>query len=76
MLKGVDIIYADSLIALNLAADYLLLLAAGRVAGAALHRGRVFLAALLGALYALASVAPGWGFSAHPVAQNRRSEWG
>ena len=62
-----DIIYADSLIALNLAADYLLLLAAGRVAGAALHRGRIFLAALLGALYALASVAPGWGFASHPV---------
>ena len=33
MLIAVEIIYADSLIALNLAADYLLLLAAGRLSG-------------------------------------------
>ena len=59
---GVDIIYADSLVAVNLIADYLLLLSAGRVAGAVLHRWRMLLAAALGALYALASVAPEWGF--------------
>ena len=33
MLVCVDTIYADSLLALNLAADYLLLLAAGRISG-------------------------------------------
>ena len=67
MLIAVEIIYADSLIALNLAADYLLLLAAGRLSGAALRRRRILLAAALGAVYALASVAPGWGFVTHPA---------
>ncbi|HIS67730.1 MAG TPA: sigma-E processing peptidase SpoIIGA [Candidatus Scatomorpha merdipullorum] len=67
MLVCVDTIYLDSLAALNLTADYLLLLASGRVAGAVLHRGRILLAAALGAAWALASVVPGWGFASHPA---------
>ena len=69
MLVCVDTIYLDSLAALNLTADYLLLLASGRVAGAVLHRGRILLAAALGAAWALASVVPGWGFASHPAAK-------
>ncbi len=69
MLVCVDTIYADSLLALNLTADYLLLLAAGRVSGAVLRRGRILLAALLGALYALAAVLPQCGFLTRPAAK-------
>lgn len=69
MLVCVDTIYLDSLAALNLTADYLLLLASGRVAGAVLHRGRILLAAALGAAWALASVVPRWGFASHPAAK-------
>ena len=69
MLVCVDTIYLDSLAALNLTADYLLLLASGRVAGAVLHRGRILLAAALGAAWALASVVLGWGFASHPAAK-------
>ena len=69
MLVCVDTIYLDSLAALNLTGDYLLLLASGRVAGAVLHRGRILLAAALGAAWALASVVPGWGFASHPAAK-------
>lgn len=69
MLVCVDTIYVDSLLLLNLAADYLLLLASGRAAGAVLHRWRILIAAVLGALYALAAVIPGCEFLARPVAK-------
>ena len=69
MLVCVDTIYADSLFALNFIADWALLLAAGRLSGAVLRRWRIALAAALGAAYALASVAPGWGFLTHPAAK-------
>lgn len=69
MLINVDTIYVDSLLAVNLTADYLLLLAAGRLAGAVLRRGRIFLAAALGALFALAAAVPGLGFFAQPAAK-------
>ncbi len=62
-----EIIYLDSLFFLSLLTDYLLCLAAGRVCGLRLRRGRYFLAALFGALYAAAVFLPGLGFLAGPL---------
>ena len=61
-----DVIYLDALFALNLLADYLLCLSAGRICGLYLRRKRYLLAAFLGALYAVAVVLPGCGFLAWP----------
>lgn len=47
------VVYIDLLFLLNLTANYLLLLGAGRVAGAVLRRWRIALGAALGALYAV-----------------------
>lgn len=47
--------------------DYLLLLAAARLAGEPLRRARFALGAGLGGLYAVAIFLPGLGFLAHPV---------
>lgn len=58
------VIYIDSVFFLNGLMDYLLLLAAARLAGLPLRRGRCFLAALLGGAYAAAVFLPGWGFLA------------
>lgn len=57
----------DSFLLLNLILDYLLLLLAGRIAGAALLRWRLFLAAGLGSIYAGASLFPALGFLRHPL---------
>ena len=46
------VVYIDLLFLLNLIANYLLLLAAGRMAGAVLARWRIGLGAAAGALYA------------------------
>lgn len=54
-----EVIYIDSLFALNLVIDYCIVLASARVCGVVLRRRRYALAALLGALYAAASVLPG-----------------
>ena len=54
-----DVIYLDALFLLNLLADYLLCLSAGRICGLVLRRGRYLLAALLGAAYAVAVYLPG-----------------
>ena len=62
-----EVLYLDRLIAVNFLIDYCLLLAAGRVCGAYLRRGRFALAALVGAAYAGAGVLPGWGWLLHPV---------
>ena len=59
---GMEVIYLDSLFALNLLADYLLLLCAGRLCSLVLRRRRYLLAALLGAVYAAALYLPGLGF--------------
>ena len=56
------VVYIDQLFLLNLVADYLLLLAAGRMAGAVLVRRRIGLGAALGALYAAAVFVPGLGW--------------
>ena len=49
MLVSVDTIYVDSLFALNLAADYLMLLCGARISGAVIRRGRLLIAAVVGA---------------------------
>ena len=61
------VIYIDSLFLLNLIVDYLLLLAAAKLAGEPLRRLRLGLGAVLGALYAAAVCLPGLGFLAHPL---------
>ena len=53
-----EIIYLDSIIFLNTAVDYLLLLLAGKLAGAVLRRRRYCLAAILGGAYAGAAALP------------------
>ena len=58
------VVYIDLLFLLNLTANYLLLLAAGRMAGAVLARWRIGLGAALGALYAALIFLPGLGWLA------------
>lgn len=57
--RFVTVVYIDLLFLLNLTANYLLLLAAGRIAGAVLVRWRIGLGAALGALYAVLVFLPG-----------------
>ncbi len=57
--RPVTVVYIDLLFLLNLTANYLLLLAAGRMAGAVLVRWRIGLGAGLGALYAVLIFLPG-----------------
>lgn len=61
------VIYVDTLFLLNALVDYLLLLAAARLAGEPLRRRRLALGAVLGGLYAAAIFLPGLGFLAHPL---------
>jgi len=61
------VIYVDTLFLLNAIVDYLLLLAAARLAGEPLRRVRFALGAALGGLYAVAIFLPGLGFLAHPL---------
>lgn len=49
-------VYADSLILLNAAVDYLLLLSTGKLCGLPLRRGRMLLGSLWGGAYALFAV--------------------
>lgn len=53
------VIYIDMLLLLNFMANYLLLLGAGRIAGAGLVRWRIALGAMVGAVYAMAVFLPG-----------------
>lgn len=59
-----EIIYVDRFFLLNLLADYLLCLVSARLCGLYLRRRRYFLASLLGAAYAVASLLPGLRFLA------------
>lgn len=59
-----EVIYIDSLFALNFLIDYCIVLASARVCGVVLRRWRYLLAALLGAAYAAAIVLPGLDFLA------------
>lgn len=61
---SVTVVYIDLLFLLNLAANYLLLLGAGRLAGAQLHRWRIAAGAALGGGYAAILFLPGWGWLA------------
>ena len=61
------VIYVDTLFFLNTLVDYLLLLAAARLAGEPLRRWRFALGAALGGLYAVAIFLPGLGFLSHPL---------
>ena len=60
------VIYVDTLFVLNGAVDYLLLLAAARLAGEPLDRLRSALGAVLGGGYAVAVFLPGLAFLARP----------
>ncbi|MBO5556522.1 MAG: sigma-E processing peptidase SpoIIGA [Oscillospiraceae bacterium] len=59
-----QVLYLDTLFLLNLLADYLLCLSAGRICGLRLRRRRYLLAALLGSVYAVAVYLPGLAFLA------------
>ena len=62
------VVYADSVFLLNGAMDYVLFLVTARLAGIPLKRRRYVLAALLGAVYAVAVFLPGLNFlSAFPA---------
>lgn len=61
------VVYIDLLFLLNLIINYLLLLAAARLAGEIIHRLRMGLGAGLGALYAVLVFLPGLGFLLHPM---------
>ena len=61
------VIYLDTLFLLNALVDYLLLLAAARLAGEPLRRVRFALGAGLGGLYAVVIFLPGLTFLAHPL---------
>ena len=54
-----QVLYLDSLFLLNLLADYLLCLSAGRICGLRLARWRYLLAAVLGGIYGVAVYLPG-----------------
>ena len=56
------VVYIDLLFLLNLTANYLLLLGAGRLSGAVLKRWRIGLGAASGALYAVLLFVPGLGW--------------
>lgn len=56
---AMTVVYLDMLFAVNFIANYLLLLGAGRIAGAMLKRWRIALGAAVGALYAAALFLPG-----------------
>ena len=56
---SVTVVYIDLLFLLNFVANYLLLLAAGRMSGNPLHRGRIAAGAALGAFYSAAVFLPG-----------------
>ena len=60
-------IYIDRVFLLNLAVDYLLLLAAARLAGTPLRRVRFLLCGAGGGLYAAAVFLPGLTWLAHPA---------
>lgn len=61
---GMEVLYLDQLFAVNALVDYCIVLAAARLAGVPLRRGRYVLAALAGALYAALTVLPGLGWLA------------
>ncbi len=61
------VIYLDSLFLLNLGLDELLLFTAAKLGGVRRRHGRIFLAAVLGALYAAILFCQGQSYAAHPL---------
>jgi len=61
------VVYIDALFLLNFVVNYLLLLAAAKLAGEVLRRLRLALAAAMGALYAALIFFPGMGWLVHPL---------
>ena len=64
---SMTVIYIDTLFFLNAVIDYLLLLAAARLAGEPLRRFRFAIGAGIGGIYAVALFLPGFSFLSHPV---------
>lgn len=64
---AVEVVYIDSVFALNAILDYLLLLCTARLAGVPLKRLRYGLGGLLGGIYAAATFLPGCEFLGGPV---------
>lgn len=62
-----DTIYIDSLFLINLAVNYVILLATGKLCGASLKRLRLGLGAAVGGVYAVLTVVPQTAFLAGPV---------
>lgn len=63
------VVYLDVLALINLAMDYLLLLATARIAGVFIARRKLLLGAGLGAGYAVFSVLPGTAFLQHGLCE-------
>ena len=64
-----NIIYADTLFALSLFTDYLLLVVTARFCSLRLRRRRYFAAAVFGGVYAVAVFLPGMAWLAHPLCE-------
>jgi len=64
-----NIIYADTLFALSVFTDYLLLLVTARFCSLRLRRWRYLAAAVLGGVYAVAVFLPGMAWLAHPLCE-------
>ena len=64
-----NIIYADTLFALSVFMDYLLLLVTARFCSLRLRRWRYFAAAVLGGVYAVAVFLPGLSWLAYPLCE-------
>ncbi|MCD8007548.1 MAG: sigma-E processing peptidase SpoIIGA, partial [Clostridiales bacterium] len=63
------VVYLDSLFLLNLGLDELLLFTAAKLGGVRRRHGRIFLAAVLGALYAVILFCQRQSYAAHPLAR-------
>lgn len=61
------VVYIDEAFALNAVMDYLLLLAAGRLAGVPLPRVRLAVSAAVGGVVAALLLLPSWSFLSHPL---------
>jgi stage II sporulation protein GA (sporulation sigma-E factor processing peptidase) len=64
-----NIIYADTLFALSVFTDYLLLVVTARFCSLRLRRRRYLAAAVLGGVYAVAVFLPGCAWMAHPLVE-------
>lgn len=68
--ESLTVVYLDEVFFLNWVMDYLLLLAAARLAGEALPRLRMGLSAAAGGLYAALSLLPDWEFLSSPLCKS------